>query len=262
MGHKWFFVRCQSGSEDSIRKQLEMRVKHAGLGDIIPQILVPFERVTDLRGGKKRVVNKKLYPGYLMVQADIEDRDDPRTAQAQSVVPVVPGPRVEHPRRRGFQCVLQPLRAVGGRDEVGVREISECHHPAKKVILAREHLVRRLPPDHPRRNAPQLRSHRHSDLLPETTHDGVRKGPAHCSRLGRNLDGSLATQARVTRAIHRSHASLPKWAEDFVRTEARAGRQVHGTAFVIILHQSGLWIPPRPLRRRAKDASLPIWRAL
>ena len=86
MGHKWFFVRCQSGSEDSIRKQLEMRVKHAGLGDIIPQILVPFERVTDLRGGKKRVVNKKLYPGYLMVQADLEDHEDPRVALAQSVV--------------------------------------------------------------------------------------------------------------------------------------------------------------------------------
>lgn len=86
MAHKWYFVRCQSGSEDSIRKQLEMRVKHAGLGDLLPQVLVPFERVTDLRGGKKRVVNKKLYPGYLMVQADIEDSEDPRVAQAQSVV--------------------------------------------------------------------------------------------------------------------------------------------------------------------------------
>jgi transcriptional antiterminator NusG len=86
MSHKWYFVRCQSGSEDSVRKQVEMRVKHAGLQDIIPQVLVPFEKVTDLRGGKKRVVNRKLYPGYLMVQADIEDNGDPRVTQAQSVV--------------------------------------------------------------------------------------------------------------------------------------------------------------------------------
>ncbi len=86
MSHKWYFVRCQSGSEDSVRKQVELRVKHAGLQDIIPQVLVPFERVTDLRGGKKRIVNRKLYPGYLMVQADIEDSDDPRVIQAQSVV--------------------------------------------------------------------------------------------------------------------------------------------------------------------------------
>ena len=86
MGHRWYFVRCQSGSEDSVRKQVEMRVKHAGLQDIIPQVLVPFERVTDLRGGKKRVVNRKLYPGYLMVQADIDEPEDVRVTQAQSVV--------------------------------------------------------------------------------------------------------------------------------------------------------------------------------
>ena len=86
MAHKWYFVRCQSGSEDSIRKQVEMRVKLAGLQDIVPQVLVPFERVTDLRGGKKKVVNKKLYPGYLMLQADIEDREDARATQAHSIV--------------------------------------------------------------------------------------------------------------------------------------------------------------------------------
>ena len=58
MSHRWYFARCQSGSEDSVRKQVELRVKHAGLQDIIPQVLVPFERVTDLRGGKKRIVNR------------------------------------------------------------------------------------------------------------------------------------------------------------------------------------------------------------
>jgi transcriptional antiterminator NusG len=86
MGYKWFFVRCQSGCEDSVRKQLELRIKLAGLQDIIPQVLVPFERVTDLKGGKKRVVNKKLYPGYLMLEADIQDQEDERALQAQAVV--------------------------------------------------------------------------------------------------------------------------------------------------------------------------------
>lgn len=85
MSHKWYFVRCQSGSEDSIRKQVELRIKMAGLSDIVPQVLVPFERVTDLKGGKKRIVNRKLYPGYLMLQADIAPDDD-RATQAQSVV--------------------------------------------------------------------------------------------------------------------------------------------------------------------------------
>ena len=90
MVHKWYFVRCQSGSEDSVRKQLELRIKSAGIQDVIPQILVPFERVTDLKGGKKKVVNKKLYPGYLMMQADIEDAEDDRSMRAHGIVRETP----------------------------------------------------------------------------------------------------------------------------------------------------------------------------
>lgn len=99
--HKWYFVRCQSGSEDSIRKQVELRLKMAGVSDLVPQVLVPFERVTDLKGGKKRVVNRKLYPGYLMLQADLDQENEDRTMQARSVVRDTPrvgdflGPRGE-----------------------------------------------------------------------------------------------------------------------------------------------------------------------
>lgn len=99
--HKWYFVRCQSGSEDSIRKQVELRLKMAGVSDLVPQVLVPFERVTDLKGGKKRIVNRKLYPGYLMLQADLEQEQEERTMQARSVVRETPrvgdflGPRGE-----------------------------------------------------------------------------------------------------------------------------------------------------------------------
>ena len=101
MAHKWYFVRCQSGSEDSIRKQVELRLKMAGVSDLVPQVLVPFERVTDLKGGKKRVVNRKLYPGYLMLQADLDQENEDRTMQARSVVRDTPrvgdflGPRGE-----------------------------------------------------------------------------------------------------------------------------------------------------------------------
>ncbi len=90
MAYRWYFVRCQSGSEDSIRKQVELRLKMAGLSDVVPQVLVPFERVTDLKGGKKRVVNRKLYPGYLMLQADIEVDGDERSTRAQGVVRETP----------------------------------------------------------------------------------------------------------------------------------------------------------------------------
>ena len=54
MAYKWYFVRCQSGREDSIRKQLETRINVKGLQDVVPQVLVPFERVTELKGGKRK----------------------------------------------------------------------------------------------------------------------------------------------------------------------------------------------------------------
>ena len=91
MGYKWYFVRCQSGREDSIRKQLETRINVKGLQDVVPQVLVPFERVTELKGGKRKVVSKKLYPGYLMVQADLGEPEDPRAIEARSTLRETPG---------------------------------------------------------------------------------------------------------------------------------------------------------------------------
>lgn len=90
---KWFFIRCQSGREDSIAKNTLARLKLPGVQDLVPQVLVPFERVTDLKNGKKRTVNKKLYPGYLMVQADLDDATDPRTVKARNTLREIDGLR-------------------------------------------------------------------------------------------------------------------------------------------------------------------------
>lgn len=93
MGLRWYFVRCQSGREDSIARNALTRLKVAGVQAVMPQILVPFERVTDLKNGKKRVVNKKLYPGYLMVQADLEDLEDPSVVKARNTLREIDGLR-------------------------------------------------------------------------------------------------------------------------------------------------------------------------
>ena len=89
--YNWFFVKVQSGREDSIRRQLETRVQVAGLQEVIPQILVPFERVTDLKNGKRRVISRKLYPGYLMVQADLADPEDAQQIKARNTMRETPG---------------------------------------------------------------------------------------------------------------------------------------------------------------------------
>jgi transcriptional antiterminator NusG len=69
----WYILKVQSNREDSIRDGLKRRVAIAGLDEFFGEIIVPTEKVTEFKGGKKRVMKRKLYPGYLVVQMEIND---------------------------------------------------------------------------------------------------------------------------------------------------------------------------------------------
>jgi len=69
----WYILKVQSNREDSIAAGLQRRVKMAGLDDFFQEIIVPVEMVTEFKGGKKKVVKKKLYPGYIVVHMIIND---------------------------------------------------------------------------------------------------------------------------------------------------------------------------------------------
>jgi transcriptional antiterminator NusG len=70
---QWFVVRVQSGREDKVRDSLERRVKAANLDAVITRVLVPAEKVTEIKGGKRRVRDRKLYAGYLLIEADTKE---------------------------------------------------------------------------------------------------------------------------------------------------------------------------------------------
>jgi transcriptional antiterminator NusG len=69
----WYILKVQSNREDSIREGLLRRVKISGLEPYFGQIIVPTEQVTEFKQGKKRVSTRKLYPGYLVVQMEINE---------------------------------------------------------------------------------------------------------------------------------------------------------------------------------------------
>ncbi len=69
----WYILKVQSNREDSIRDGLNRRVAIAGLEKYFGEVIVPTEKVTEFKGGKKRVSKRKLYPGYLVVQMEIND---------------------------------------------------------------------------------------------------------------------------------------------------------------------------------------------
>ncbi len=73
MALEWYIIRVQVGREDRIRERLVQRVKQAGLEAKIPEVLLPVETVNDIKGGKRRTIKRKLFPGYLMIHMDLDD---------------------------------------------------------------------------------------------------------------------------------------------------------------------------------------------
>src|SRR5262249_6967687 len=72
---KWYVVKVQSGREESIKDAIERRVKIEGLQEFFGEILIPVEKVTEMTKSNKRVIKeRKLYPGYLMVHLEFNDR--------------------------------------------------------------------------------------------------------------------------------------------------------------------------------------------
>jgi transcriptional antiterminator NusG len=71
---RWYVVKVQSGREESIKDAIERRVKIEGLEEYFGQIIIPVEKVTEMRNGKRVVKERKLYPGYLMVEVEYNDR--------------------------------------------------------------------------------------------------------------------------------------------------------------------------------------------
>ncbi len=70
----WYVVKVQSGREESIKDAIERRVKNEGLQEFFGQIIVPVEKDTEMRNNKRVVKERKLYPGYLMVEVEYNDR--------------------------------------------------------------------------------------------------------------------------------------------------------------------------------------------
>ena len=69
----WYVLKVQSNRERSIRESLVRRIKREGLEEYFGEVIIPTEKVVDTKGGKKRVSERKLFPGYIMVQMELND---------------------------------------------------------------------------------------------------------------------------------------------------------------------------------------------
>ena len=63
MSLQWYVLRVQSGREEKVKNTLKRKVQLSGMENLITNVLVPTENVTEIKSGKRRVRERKLYPG-------------------------------------------------------------------------------------------------------------------------------------------------------------------------------------------------------
>lgn len=72
----WFVARVQTGREERVNKTLEERIKAEDLGNRIHRVLVPTERISEIKGGKKQIRERKIYPGYILMDVEVTDNGE------------------------------------------------------------------------------------------------------------------------------------------------------------------------------------------
>ena len=73
MTKRWYVVHAYSGFETSVQRALLERISRAGMQDFFGQILVPVEEVVEMKSGQKSISERKFFPGYVLVEMDMND---------------------------------------------------------------------------------------------------------------------------------------------------------------------------------------------
>ncbi|MBN8763714.1 MAG: transcription termination/antitermination protein NusG [Thiobacillus sp. 63-78] len=73
MSMRWYVVHAYSGFEKSVSRNLVERIERAGMKDRFGEILVPVEEVIEMKAGQKKTAERKFFPGYVLVQMEMDD---------------------------------------------------------------------------------------------------------------------------------------------------------------------------------------------
>jgi transcriptional antiterminator NusG len=111
-GKKWYVVRAISGQENKVKGYIESEIGHMNMTDLVNQVLVPTEKVFQIRNGKKVSKERNYYPGYIMIEAEL-------TGEVVHTIKNIPG-------------VIGFLGEVKGGDPVPLRQ-SEVNRMLGKV---------------------------------------------------------------------------------------------------------------------------------
>ncbi|MFY9402675.1 MAG: transcription termination/antitermination protein NusG [Candidatus Omnitrophota bacterium] len=69
----WYVVHTQTGLEDKVKTTLENKISALGLQELISNVVIPTEQVSEIRSGKKKISQRKFFPGYILVEMELNE---------------------------------------------------------------------------------------------------------------------------------------------------------------------------------------------
>jgi len=121
---RWYVIHCYSGYEKKVKHNLEQRIESMNMQDKIFQVIVPTEEEIEVRDGKRRTVERRVFPGYVLVQMTMTDESWYVVRNTPSVTQIIDTPL----RPEEMQSILK-------RMEAGAPKIKVTFKPGQKVRI-------------------------------------------------------------------------------------------------------------------------------
>lgn len=137
-GRNWFVVHSYSGYENKVKKNLEHRIESLGMQDKIFQVLVPTEEEIELKDGQRRTVERRIFPGYILVEMLMDEDSWYVVRNTPGVTGFVGSIRRPTPlRKRDVDRILKRMRAETPRVKVTFRpgqKVRICDGPFEDFV--------------------------------------------------------------------------------------------------------------------------------
>ena len=157
MQSQWFVIHTLSGQEQKVKDSIEKRLKTEEMTEYIDEVLVPMERVAEVRNGKKTISTRKLYPGYIFIHCRLYDDEDnvvqkvwyfingadgvigfaggktPAPLKDAEIDRILNEP-VKGPTKTYSQLLAEGVPHNGGLAQLAGAEIAEDPHPALAAL--------------------------------------------------------------------------------------------------------------------------------
>jgi len=74
MPKKWYVIHTQTGHEEKVKRNIERHLQETALQESVAQILIPTEKISEVRAGKKNISFRKFFPGYVLLEMELTDK--------------------------------------------------------------------------------------------------------------------------------------------------------------------------------------------